>query len=147
MIIIGLNHKTAPIEIREKFYLNPLQQDLLLSELKNHPLIDGEPTWMPKFSIDRNQYFQKETLSKISALGRCQQWKEQTVQLVVLSTAVGVKEKQMRWLEAIYRLQSVTPHSCQAEASAFWTSVHDLISLYDRNQRQQIQVWLDEAKP
>ena len=39
MFIVGLSHKTAPIEIREKFYLNPLQQDLLLSELKNHPLI------------------------------------------------------------------------------------------------------------
>jgi glutamyl-tRNA reductase len=39
MFITGLSHKTAPIEIREKFYLNPLQQDLLLSELKNHPLI------------------------------------------------------------------------------------------------------------
>ncbi len=37
MYIIGLNHKTAPIEVREKFYLNPLQQDLLLSELKAHP--------------------------------------------------------------------------------------------------------------
>jgi glutamyl-tRNA reductase len=39
MFIAGLSHKTAPIEIREKFYLNPIQQDLLLSELKNHPLI------------------------------------------------------------------------------------------------------------
>jgi glutamyl-tRNA reductase len=39
MFIVGLSHKTAPIEIREKFYLNPLEQDLLLSELKNHPLI------------------------------------------------------------------------------------------------------------
>jgi len=39
MFIVGLSHKTAPIEIREKFYLNFLQQDLLLSELKNHPLI------------------------------------------------------------------------------------------------------------
>src|SRR5271168_3790818 len=39
MFIIGLSHKTAPIEFREKFFLNPLQQDLLLSELKNHPLI------------------------------------------------------------------------------------------------------------
>jgi len=39
MLIVGLSHKTAPIEVREKFYLNPLQQDLLLSELKNHPLI------------------------------------------------------------------------------------------------------------
>jgi glutamyl-tRNA reductase len=39
MFVVGLSHKTAPIEIREKFYLNPLQQDLLLSELKNHPLI------------------------------------------------------------------------------------------------------------
>ena len=39
MFIVGLSHKTAPIGVREKFYLNPLQQDLLLSELKNHPLI------------------------------------------------------------------------------------------------------------
>ncbi len=39
MIVIGLNHKTAPIEIREKFFLNPSQQDILLLELKNHPLI------------------------------------------------------------------------------------------------------------
>src|SRR5208283_3776255 len=39
MLIVGLSHKTAPIEIREKFYLNPDQQDYLLSELKNHPLI------------------------------------------------------------------------------------------------------------
>src|ERR1700679_1762148 len=39
MFIVGLSHKIAPIEIREKFYLNPLQQDLLLSELKNHPFI------------------------------------------------------------------------------------------------------------
>ncbi len=35
IIVFGLNHKTAPIEIREKFFLNPLQQDLLLSELKS----------------------------------------------------------------------------------------------------------------
>ncbi len=39
MFIIGLNHKTAPIHIREKFYLNPQQQDLLLSELKSHPQV------------------------------------------------------------------------------------------------------------
>jgi glutamyl-tRNA reductase len=39
MFITGLSHKSAPIDIREKFYLNPLQQDLLLSELKSHPLI------------------------------------------------------------------------------------------------------------
>lgn len=37
MLVIGLNHKTAPIEIREKFYLNSLEADLLLSELKNNP--------------------------------------------------------------------------------------------------------------
>ena len=39
MYVIGLNHKTAPIEIREKFYLNPTQQDLLLSELKANPAV------------------------------------------------------------------------------------------------------------
>ena len=32
--VIGINHKTAPIEIREKFYLNELQQEFLLSNLK-----------------------------------------------------------------------------------------------------------------
>ena len=39
MFIVGLSHKIAPIEIREKFYLNPLKQDLLISELKKHTLI------------------------------------------------------------------------------------------------------------
>jgi glutamyl-tRNA reductase len=39
MFIIGINHKTAPIEIREKFYLNITQQDLLLSELKSNPTV------------------------------------------------------------------------------------------------------------
>ena len=39
IIVFGINHKTAPIEIREKFFLNPLQQDLLLSELKSDPSV------------------------------------------------------------------------------------------------------------
>jgi len=39
--VIGLNHKTAPIEVREQFFLNPLQQDLLLSEFKSNPHIAG----------------------------------------------------------------------------------------------------------
>ncbi|MBI3315334.1 MAG: glutamyl-tRNA reductase [Candidatus Omnitrophica bacterium] len=39
MFVIGLNHKTAPISIREKFYLNPQQQDLFLTTLKDHPLV------------------------------------------------------------------------------------------------------------
>ena len=39
MFVIGLNHKTAPIGIREKFYLNHLEADLLLNELKNNPAI------------------------------------------------------------------------------------------------------------
>lgn len=34
-VVVGINHKTAPIEIREKFFLTPIQQDLLLCELKN----------------------------------------------------------------------------------------------------------------
>ena len=37
--IIGLNHKTAPIDVREKFYLNQLQQDLFLSELRSDPSV------------------------------------------------------------------------------------------------------------
>ncbi|MDE1921190.1 MAG: glutamyl-tRNA reductase [Candidatus Omnitrophica bacterium] len=39
MLVVGVSHKTAPIGVREKFFLNPSQQDLLLSELKNHPQI------------------------------------------------------------------------------------------------------------
>ena len=40
MFIIGLNHKTAPIEIREKFYLNNLEADLFISEFKNNPAVE-----------------------------------------------------------------------------------------------------------
>ena len=39
IITIGINHKNTPIEIREKLFLSPAQQDLLLSELKNNPAI------------------------------------------------------------------------------------------------------------
>jgi len=38
-LIVGINHKNTPIEIREQLFLNPTQQDLLLSELKNNPAI------------------------------------------------------------------------------------------------------------
>ncbi len=37
--LIGINHKTAPIEVRERFFLTPTEQDLLLSELKSHPKV------------------------------------------------------------------------------------------------------------
>jgi len=36
---IGINHKTAPIEIREQFCLTTTQQDLLISDLKDNPII------------------------------------------------------------------------------------------------------------
>ena len=38
-VVVGINHKTAPIEIREKFYCAPAQQELLLSEFKSRPFI------------------------------------------------------------------------------------------------------------
>lgn len=38
-LAVGINHKNTPIEIRERLFLNPTQQDLLLSELKNNPAI------------------------------------------------------------------------------------------------------------
>ena len=37
--VIGINHKTAVIEIREKFYLTETEQNLVLSELKTEPAI------------------------------------------------------------------------------------------------------------
>ncbi len=39
MIIVGINHKTAPIDIRERFFLTPAESDLLLLELKNNPAV------------------------------------------------------------------------------------------------------------
>lgn len=39
IITVGINHKNTPIEIREQLFLNPTQQDLLLSELKSNPAI------------------------------------------------------------------------------------------------------------
>ena len=36
---IGISHKTAPIDIREKFYLDETRRRLLLSELKNNPAV------------------------------------------------------------------------------------------------------------
>ena len=38
-VVAGINHKTAPIEIREKFYCTPAQQELLLAEFKSNPSI------------------------------------------------------------------------------------------------------------
>jgi len=39
IITIGLNHKTAPIAIREKLYLSPTEREYLLSELKCLPSV------------------------------------------------------------------------------------------------------------
>ncbi len=39
--VVGINHKTAPIDIREKFFLTSTEQDLLLAKLKNNPAVAG----------------------------------------------------------------------------------------------------------
>lgn len=39
IVAFGVNHKIAPIDIREQFYLNPIQQELLLAQLKTDPRI------------------------------------------------------------------------------------------------------------
>jgi glutamyl-tRNA reductase len=39
ILAIGINQKTAPIELREKFYLAPLEKELLLSEFKSDPSV------------------------------------------------------------------------------------------------------------
>ncbi len=37
--VVGINHKKSPLEIREQFYLRPVERELLLSELKNNPQV------------------------------------------------------------------------------------------------------------
>jgi len=39
MVVLGINHKTAHIDLREKFYLKTIERELLLSELKLEPLV------------------------------------------------------------------------------------------------------------
>ncbi len=39
ILIVGINHKTSPIETREKFFLTILERELLHSELKNDPSV------------------------------------------------------------------------------------------------------------
>src|SRR3989338_4875434 len=39
IVVLGISHKTAPLEIREKFHLNSVERELLLSELKNDPAV------------------------------------------------------------------------------------------------------------
>ncbi len=39
ILAIGINHKTSSIEIREKFFLGPLERELLLGRLKNDPSV------------------------------------------------------------------------------------------------------------
>ena len=39
ILAIGINHKTSPIETREKFFLATLERELLLSEFKNDPSV------------------------------------------------------------------------------------------------------------
>ena len=77
MIVIGLNHKTAPIEIREKFYLNPVQQDLLLLELKNHPFVSEAfvlstcnriEVYLKRTGISLSRQFVIDLISKIKKL-------------------------------------------------------------------------------
>lgn len=41
ILAAGINHKTSPIDIREAFYLTPIERELVLSELKNDPRITG----------------------------------------------------------------------------------------------------------
>lgn len=41
VFVVGINHKTAQIEIREKFFLRSVEQEYLLSELKSLPFVIG----------------------------------------------------------------------------------------------------------
>ena len=39
ILLVGINHKTASLENREKFFLNTLERDLLLSKFRNDPSV------------------------------------------------------------------------------------------------------------
>ncbi len=39
IVMVGLNHRTSSIEVREKFYFSSEEKEILLSELKNDPKV------------------------------------------------------------------------------------------------------------
>jgi glutamyl-tRNA reductase len=39
IVSIGISHKTAPVEVRERFFLRPVERELLLVHLKNEPAV------------------------------------------------------------------------------------------------------------
>ncbi|MBF0330823.1 MAG: glutamyl-tRNA reductase [Candidatus Omnitrophica bacterium] len=38
-VLVGVNHKTCPLDVREKFFLQPAEKELLLAQLKNDPRV------------------------------------------------------------------------------------------------------------
>lgn len=39
LVLVGVNHKTCPLDIREKFFIQPTEKDLLLAEFKSDPKV------------------------------------------------------------------------------------------------------------
>ncbi|MBF0489030.1 MAG: glutamyl-tRNA reductase [Candidatus Omnitrophica bacterium] len=39
ILTVGINHKTSSIDLREKFYLSPLERELLISDFKTDPSV------------------------------------------------------------------------------------------------------------
>ena len=39
LVLIGVNHKTCPLEIREKFFLQPVEKQCLLAEFMSEPSV------------------------------------------------------------------------------------------------------------
>ena len=38
-VLVGVNHKTCPLEVRENFFVQATEKDLLLAEFKNDPRV------------------------------------------------------------------------------------------------------------
>ncbi|MBF0593632.1 MAG: glutamyl-tRNA reductase [Candidatus Omnitrophica bacterium] len=39
LVLVGVNHKTCPLEVREKFFIQSTEKELLLAEFKNDPKV------------------------------------------------------------------------------------------------------------
>ncbi|MBF0386378.1 MAG: glutamyl-tRNA reductase [Candidatus Omnitrophica bacterium] len=39
LVLVGVNHKTCPLEVREKFFIQSVEKDLLLAEFRNDPRV------------------------------------------------------------------------------------------------------------
>ncbi len=117
----------------------PSQAIVALSE---HPLADGEIRWTPRFEIRQAQVFRERLQPNLESLALCQHWKPQTSKVVELTMSIALREKNLKLLESVRKLQNQGPKCSDEHLSRkLWTAVHDILPLTATQIRSRVKEW------